>query len=195
MTGDAARPGGEAHACCRGENNPTGKRSKLHLDSGSDVRKPGRVSTVNRTEIVGQIDEEFSAMGYPQPNSRIRAVDASRGAGRGQIDPILCLQAAGRDDKARVGYIRPISLDLALGTRAIFCGQGRSNFSPEPSEQKGKNQPGPNGIYDSQLTALPWAKNRAKARAPSPKWVLRLGRRPYWVPRTKAVTLPPRRAA
>jgi hypothetical protein len=24
---------------------------------------------------------------------------------------------------------------------------------------------------------------------------LRLGRRPYWVPRTKAVTLPPRRAA
>ena len=134
-------------------------------------------------------------MGYPQPNSRIRAVDASRGAARGQIDPILCLQAAGRDDKARVGYIRPISLDLALGTRAIFCGQGRSNFSPEPSEQKGKNQPGPNGIYDSQLTALPWAKNLAKARAPSPKWVLRLGRRPYWVPRTKAVALPPRRAA
>ena len=98
MTGDAARPGGEAQACCRGENNPAGKRSKLHLDSGSDVRKPGRVSTVNRTEIVGQIDEEFSAMGYPQPNSRIRAVDASRGAARGQIDPILCLQAAGRDD-------------------------------------------------------------------------------------------------
>ena len=52
MTGDAARPGGEAQACCRGENNPAGERSKLHLDSGSDVRKPGRVSTVNRTEIV-----------------------------------------------------------------------------------------------------------------------------------------------
>jgi hypothetical protein len=134
VTGDATRPSGEAQTSCRGENNPAGKRSKLHLDSGSDVRK-----------------------------------------------------AAGQDDT--------ISLDLALGTRAIFSGQGRGNFSPEPIEQKGKNQPGPKGISDSQLTALLWAKNRAKARAPSPKWVLRLGRRPYWVPRTKAVTPPPRGAA
>jgi hypothetical protein len=99
----------------------------------------------------------------PQPNSRIRAVDASGGGARGQIDPILRLQAAGRDDKARVSYIRPISLDLALGTRAVLSGQGRSNFSPEPREQKSKNQPGPNGVYDSQLTALLWAMNWAKA--------------------------------
>ena len=134
-------------------------------------------------------------MGDPQPNSAVRSVNDPRDPIRCQTDAILRLQASAWDDKARVGYIRPISLDLALGTRAIFSGQGRSNFSPEPSEQKGKNQPGPNGIYDSQLTALPWAKNLAKARAPSPKWVLRLGRRPYWVPRTKAVTLPPRRAA
>ena len=134
-------------------------------------------------------------MGDPQPNSAVRSVDDSRDPVRCQIDAILRLQASAWDDKARVGYIRPIRLDLALGIRAIFGSQALNNVPRERSEQKRDHQREPNGIYDSQLTALPWAKNRAKARAPSPKWVLRLGRRPYWVPRTKAVTLPPRRAA
>jgi hypothetical protein len=80
-------------------------------------------------------------MGYPQPNSRIRAVDTSRGAARARIDPILWLQAAGRD-KARVGYIRPTSLDLALDTRAILSGLGHRNFSPEPSELEGQKPTG-----------------------------------------------------
>jgi hypothetical protein len=105
-----------AQTSCRGEHDPAGKRPKLHLDSGYDVRKPSRVSTVNGTEIVGQIDEELSAMGYPQPHSGIRAVDASRDAPRLRADPILRLQAAGRDDDTGVGYIRPICLDLALAS-------------------------------------------------------------------------------
>jgi hypothetical protein len=109
---------------------------------------------VNGTEIVGQIDEEFSTMGHPQPNSRIRAIDASRSGARSQIDPILRLQAASRDDKAGVGYVRPIRLDLALAIRAIFSGRCRGNLPPKRSEEQRKHEPGPNGIYDSQLTPL-----------------------------------------
>jgi len=74
-TGDPARPGGEAQTGCRGEHNIGGKRSKLHLESGHDVRKPSRASIVNGMKIIGQIHEELSAMGYSQPNSGIRAVD------------------------------------------------------------------------------------------------------------------------
>jgi hypothetical protein len=70
---------------------------------------------------------------------------------RSQIDPIFCPQAASRDDKAGVGYVRPICLDLALAIRAIFSGRSRSNLR---SEGQRKHEPGPNGIYDSQLTAL-----------------------------------------
>ena len=70
---------------------------------------------------------------------------------RSQIDPIFCPQAASRDDKAGVGYVRPICLDLALAIRAIFSGRSRSNLR---SEGQGKHEPGPKGIYDSQLTAL-----------------------------------------
>jgi hypothetical protein len=50
---------------------------------------------------------------------------------RSQIDPILCLQAASQDDKAGVGYVRPICLDLALAIPAIFSGRSRSNLSSE----------------------------------------------------------------
>jgi hypothetical protein len=89
---------------------------------------------VNGTEIVGEIDQKLSAMGYTQPNSRIRAVDASRSAARSQVDPILRLQAAVWNDEARVDYVRPIRLDLILGTRAILSGQGRSNFLPKRRE-------------------------------------------------------------
>jgi hypothetical protein len=66
---------------------------------------------------------------------------------RSQIDPIFCPQAASRDDKAGVGYVRPICLNLAL----IFIGRSRSNLR---SEGQRKHEPGPKGIYDSQLTAL-----------------------------------------
>ena len=74
-------------------------------------------------------------MGYPQPNSRIRAVDASRSGARSQVDAILRLQAAVWNDKARVDYVRPIRLDLTLGTRAILSGQGRSNFLSKRREE------------------------------------------------------------
>jgi hypothetical protein len=61
--------------------------------------------------------------------------------------------AASRDGDRRrssLVYIRPIRLDLALGTRAILSSQRRSNFSPKRSEQERNHQLGPNGIYDSQ---------------------------------------------
>ena len=153
-TRDPARPGGEAQPGCRGEHNIAGKRSKLHLDGRHHVRKPSRVSTVNGTEIVGQIDEELNTMGHTQPNSRICTVDASRSAARSQIDPILCLQAASRDDKAGVGYVRSICQDLALAIWAIFSGRSRRNLSPERGEEQRKQQPGPKGIYERQLTVL-----------------------------------------
>ena len=73
---------------------------------------------------------------------------------RSQIDPIFCPQAASPDDKAGVGYVRPICLDLALAIRAVFSGRSRSNLPPKRSEEQRKHEPGPNGIYDSQLTAL-----------------------------------------
>jgi hypothetical protein len=73
---------------------------------------------------------------------------------RSPIDPIFCPQAASRDDKAGVGYVRPICLDLALAIRAIFSGRCRGNLPPKRSEEQRKHEPGPNGIYDSQLTAL-----------------------------------------
>ena len=47
-----------------------------------------------------------------------------------QIDPILRLETSGWDDKARVGYIRTIRLDLALGIRAILSGRGLDNSLP-----------------------------------------------------------------
>ena len=93
-------------------------------------------------------------MSYPQPDSGIRAVDASRSAARSQIDPILRLQAASWDDKAGVGYVRSICQDLALAIWAIFSGRSRSNLSPERSEEQRKQQPGPKGIYERQLTVL-----------------------------------------
>ena len=124
MTRDATRPRGEAQTRCRGEHNPARKRSKLGLDGGRDVRKPSRTSIVHGTEIVRQIDEELSAMSDPHPNSGIRAVDGSRGTAPRQVDPILRLQAAGRDDDTGVGYIRPICLDLALAIRAMLRSRG-----------------------------------------------------------------------
>jgi hypothetical protein len=93
-------------------------------------------------------------MGYPQPHSRIRAVNVSRSAARSHIDPVLRLQAASRVDKDGVAYVRPIRLDLALAIRAIFSGRSRSNLSPEHSKEQRKHQPGPKGIYDNELKAL-----------------------------------------
>ena len=159
VTGNATRAGGEAQTSCRGEHNIAGKRSKLNLDGRHDIRKPSRTTTVNGTEIVRQIDEELSAMGYPQPNSRIRAVDASRNAARNQIDPILRLQAAGRDDDTGVGYIRPICLDLALAIRAIFRRRDLDNLPPQRDEQKREYKCGTKGIGSKQFTALCWTQN------------------------------------
>jgi hypothetical protein len=73
-------------------------------------------------------------MGYPQPNSGVRSIDASRSPARCQIDAILRLQAAVWNDEARVDYVRPIRLDLALAIRATLSGQGRSNFLPKRRE-------------------------------------------------------------
>ena len=67
---------------------------------------------------------------------------------------VLRLQAAVWDDEARVGYIRTIRLDLALGIRAIFSSRGRDNFLPKRSEQKREHQPGPNGIHAGSLRHL-----------------------------------------
>ena len=117
---------------------------------------------MNGAEIVGQISEKLDAMGNPQPNSGVRSVDDPRGL-RGQIDAILGLEASVWDDKARVGHIRPIRLDLALGIRAIFAGGALDNIPRERSEQEREHRPGPNGIYDSQPTALRWMQNRAEA--------------------------------
>jgi hypothetical protein len=75
-------------------------------------------------------------MGYSQPNSRVRSIDASRGPARCQIDAILRLKTAVWDDEARVGYVRAIRLDLALGIRAIFSGRGSDKFSLERGEQQ-----------------------------------------------------------
>jgi hypothetical protein len=155
VTGDAARPGGEAQACCRGEHNTAGQRSKLHLESGHNVRKPSRASIVNGMEIVGQIDQKLSAMGYTEPNSGVRSIDAPRAALSGDIDAILRLQASRWDDVAGVGHVRPICLDLALGIRTIFGGRGFDNSSPLSSEQKREHQRGPGDVDHRQLMMLP----------------------------------------
>ena len=85
-------------------------------------------------------------MSYPHPNSGIRAVDGSRGTAPRQVDPILRLQAAGRDDDTGVGYIRPICLDLALAIRAIFRRRGLDNLPPQRDEQKHEYERGTKGI-------------------------------------------------
>src|SRR6202043_3424559 len=100
-------------------------------------------------------------MGDPQPNSGVRSIDASRGLVRCQIDAILRLQASVWDDKARIGYIRPIRLDLALAIRAIFSGGGRDNFLRELREYKRDHQRGADGIDGGQLTSLRWVHNWA----------------------------------
>jgi hypothetical protein len=165
MTRDATRPRGEAQTRCRGEHNPARKRSKLGLDGGRDVRKPSRTSIVHGTEIVRQIDEELSAMSYPHPNSGIRAVDGSRATAPRQVDPILRLQAAGRDDDTGVGYIRPICLDLALAIRAILPSRGLDNLPLQPDAQKREYERGTKGIGSGQLTTLCWTRNLAFAIA------------------------------
>jgi hypothetical protein len=101
VPGNATRPGGHAHTSCSGEHNSAGKQSKLRLDGGRDVRKPSRTSAVHGTEIVGQIEEERSAMSYAHPNSGIRAIDGSRGAAPSRYR-IFRLRAAGRDDDTGV---------------------------------------------------------------------------------------------
>ena len=152
---------------CRGEHNPARKRSKLRLDGGRDVRKPSRTSIVHGTEIVRQVDEELSAMSYPHPNSGIRAVDGSRGTEPRQVDPILRLQAAGRDDDTGVGYIRPICLDLALAIRAILPSRGLDNLPPQRDAQKREYERGTKGIGSGQLTPLCWTRNLAFTRSPA----------------------------
>ena len=108
-------------------------------------------------------------MGDPQPNSGVRSIDASRGLVRCQIDAILRLQASVWDDKARVGYIRPIRLDLALAIRAIFSGGGRDNFLRELREYKRDHQRGADGIDGGQLTALRWVHNQASRNGVLPR--------------------------
>ena len=120
-------------------------------------------------------------MGYAQPNSGVRSIDASSGLARCQIDAILRLEAAGWDDKARVGHIRTIRLDLALGIRAIFSGRGLDNFSRERSEQKRDHQPGPDGSDSSQLMAPHCVETRRSRQAPvtmtvqQVRFIMRLG--------------------
>ena len=136
----------------------------LRFNSRRHVRKASRARTVNGMEIVGQIDEELDAMGYSQPNSGVRSIDASRGLARCQIDAILSLKAAVWDDRARVGYIRPIRLDLAMGIRAIFSGRCLDKYSPQRSEQQREHERGPDGIDGRQLATLYWVQNRRLAR-------------------------------
>ena len=97
----------------------------------------------------------------PRSNSGVCPVDDPRGLVRCQIDAILHLQASVWDDKARVGYIRPIRLDLALAIRAIFSGRGRDNFLHERSENKRDHQRGADDIDGRQLMRLRWVQSRA----------------------------------
>jgi hypothetical protein len=168
VTGDANRPVGKPRPAVAENTIPPGS-SKLRLDGGRDVGKPSRTSIVYGTEIVRQIDEELSAMSYPHSNSGIRAVDGCRGTAPRQVDPILRLQAAGRDDDTGVGYIRPICLDLALAIRAIFRSRGLDNLPPQRDAQKREYERGTTkGIGSGQLTTLCWTRNLASStRSPA----------------------------
>ena len=77
------------------------------------------------------------------PSMRLETLSAVR------LMPFSACKLASWDHKAGVGYIRPIRLDLTLGTRAILSGQGPSNCLPERSEQQRKHQLRPSCIYDS----------------------------------------------
>jgi len=165
VTGDAARPGGEAQACCRGENNPAGKRSKLHLDSGSDVRKPGRVSSVNRTEIVGQIDEEFSAMGYPQPNSRIRAVDASRGAALGLIPFSACKLPVGTTKLELVTSGRSVWISLWVPGQ-YSAAKTAAISRPSPASRRAKINLDRTAFMTASLRHFPGQKTGRRPELP-----------------------------
>jgi hypothetical protein len=108
-------------------------------------------------------------MGDPQPNSAVRSVDDPRDPIRCQIDAILRLQASAWDDKARVGYIRPIRLDLGLDIGAIFSGRGLDDCSLEQSEYKRNHRCPKDRIAGRRLRRLRWVHNRASRKGVPPR--------------------------
>jgi hypothetical protein len=94
-----------------------------------------------------------------------------------KLNPILRLQAAVWNDKARVGHIRTIRLGLALGIRAILSGRGLDNSLPERSEQKRDHERGPDGIDGRRLMALRRVQNQVSRQGRS-DGVARRRRRP-----------------
>ena len=105
-------------------------------------------------------------MGDPRPGSGVHSIDASRGLVSCQIDAIVRLQASVWDDKARVGYIRPIRLDLALAIRAIFSGGGRDDFLRELREYQRDHQRGADGIDGGQRCITGRLARHAPPRSP-----------------------------
>ena len=114
-------------------------------------------------------------MGYSQPNSRVRSIDASP---RCQIDAILRLKAAVWDDEARVGYVRAIRLDLALGIRAImadglFCGQAGNGIlvrvfrnRPIDSDSDRNRTNFESSKFAFEFRCAPWGRGRATGTCP-----------------------------
>jgi hypothetical protein len=103
-------------------------------------------------EIVGQIDQKLDAVGRSESNPGVRSIYDLRARPCCQIHAILRLQAAVWDDKARVGHIGPVRLNVALDIRAIFSGRGHDNLSLERREQKRDRQRATHGVDGGQLT-------------------------------------------
>ena len=118
------------------ENNTARKRSELFFDGRHPKTQLGLHR--ERNGIIGRSTRRSVQWATPSrilvyvPSVILEPV-------RSPIDRFLCLRAASQDDKAGVGYVRPICLDLALVIRVIFSGRSRSNLSLERGKEQRKH--------------------------------------------------------
>jgi hypothetical protein len=105
----------------------------------------------------------------PQPNSAVRSVDDPRDPIRRQIDAILRLQASAWDDKARVGYIWPIRLNLGFDIGAIFSGRRLDDCSLERSEYKRDHRCPKDRIAGRGLRGVGWVHNQVSRKGVPPR--------------------------
>src|SRR5207237_6442066 len=86
---------------------------------GRDSGDAGVDSTGQPPDISGYVDQQFQAWRDAEPQPAVAAVKSGARALAGGIDPVLALNAAGRDHEARIGHVGTIGCDLRSGRGAL----------------------------------------------------------------------------
>src|SRR5207237_7318262 len=116
-------PGRHPEAGYRRRYEVPGQPFELPLDGRRNVREAVRPNAAQGMEVVRHIDQNFGAMGDPEPQSAVGQVENSRTALAGPVDAVLALQASGRDDATRIGHVGTIGVYLTGDVGTALCGE------------------------------------------------------------------------